>query len=130
MSQTQNLSKANRRKVYLKASDFLLDMAKLVFAGIILTGLVNLDVDKFYLFLFGISLTVTLSLWGYIYCLFVALRPIESYGAGSIIFSNDSGFNNWYNLERHSYAKRRQRGCSSCSWHKINQTNNLYLLTY
>lgn len=66
MNQRQNLSKANRRKVYLKASDFLLDMAKLVFAGIILTGLVNLDVDKIYLFVFGILLTIVLSLWGYL----------------------------------------------------------------
>ena len=66
MNQKQNLSKANRRKVYLKASDFLLDMAKLVFAGIILTGLVNFDIDKIYLFLFGITLTVVLSIWGYV----------------------------------------------------------------
>jgi len=66
MMQKQNLSKANRRKVYLKASDFLLDMAKLVFAGIILTGLVNFDVDKVYLFIFGVSLTIALSIWGYI----------------------------------------------------------------
>jgi len=66
MQQKQNLSKANKRKVYLKASDFLLDMAKLFFAGIILTGLVNFDIDKAYMFAFGIALTVTLSVWGYI----------------------------------------------------------------
>lgn len=66
MNQRHYLSKANKRKVYLKASDFLLDMAKLVFAGIILTGLVNFDFNKIYLFLFGISLTITLSIWGYV----------------------------------------------------------------
>lgn len=66
MNQRHYLSKANKRKVYLKASDFLLDMAKLVFAGIILTGLVNFDFNKTYLFLFGISLTIALSIWGYV----------------------------------------------------------------
>ena len=42
----QNLSKANKRKVYLKASDFMLDQAKLVFAGVILTGIMNLEVKS------------------------------------------------------------------------------------
>ena len=31
MADKQNLSRANKRKVYLKASDFFLDLAKLVF---------------------------------------------------------------------------------------------------
>lgn len=66
MSQGQNLSKANKRKVYLKASDFFLDLAKLVFGGIILTGIVGMDVNKTYLFVIGGIVVVLLALWGYI----------------------------------------------------------------
>ena len=63
---SQNLSKANKRKVYLKASDFFLDLAKLVFGGIILTGIVGMDVNKTYLFLIGGIVVVLLALWGYV----------------------------------------------------------------
>ena len=66
MIQSQNLSKANKRKVYLKASDFFLDLAKLVFGGIILTGIVGMDVNKTYLFLIGGIVVILLALWGYI----------------------------------------------------------------
>ena len=66
MIQGKNLSKANKRKVYLKASDFFLDLAKLVFGGIILTGIVSMDVNKTYLFLIGGIVVVLLALWGYI----------------------------------------------------------------
>ena len=66
MVEKQNLSKANKRKIYLKASDFFLDLAKLVFGGIILTGIVGMDVNKAYLFIIGGIVVVLLALWGYI----------------------------------------------------------------
>lgn len=66
MAQEQHLSKANKRKIYLKASDFFLDLAKLVFGGIILTGIVGMDIDKTYLFIVGGIVVILLSFWGYI----------------------------------------------------------------
>ena len=36
-----------QKAFYLKASDFLLDLAKLVFGGIILTGIIDLDLDNY-----------------------------------------------------------------------------------
>ena len=61
----QALSKDNRRKVYLKASDFFLDLAKLVFAGVILTGIMDWGVDKSLLFIAGAIVTVLLAFFGY-----------------------------------------------------------------
>ena len=64
--QPQRLSNDSRRKVFLKASDFFLDLAKLVFAGIILTGIVDLDVNKVALFIIGSVVTVLLASLGYL----------------------------------------------------------------
>ena len=75
MADKQNLSRANKRKVYLKASDFFLDLAKLVFGGIILTGIVGMDVNKAWLFIVGGIVVVLLALWGYI----MFIRGIKTY---------------------------------------------------
>ena len=50
------LNKENKRKVYLKASDFMLDLAKLVFGGIILTGIMMLRWIKLSSFRWVVSL--------------------------------------------------------------------------
>lgn len=60
------LSKANKRKIYLKASDFLLDLAKLVFGGIILTGIVDIEINKAYLFVFGMAVVIVMCILGYL----------------------------------------------------------------
>ena len=65
MTERQQLSKANRRKVYLKTSDFMLDIAKLVFAGIILTGIMDKDVNDTLLFSLGSLVTFVLCVLGY-----------------------------------------------------------------
>ena len=65
MADKQSLSKANRRKVYLKTSDFLLDIAKLVFAGIILTGIMDTEVNRVLLFTLGSLVTGILCAFGY-----------------------------------------------------------------
>jgi hypothetical protein len=75
MADKQNLSRANKRKVYLKASDFFLDLTKLVFGGIILTGIVGMDVNKAWLFIVGGIVVVLLALWGYI----MFIRGIKTY---------------------------------------------------
>ena len=62
----QNMSRARRRKFYLKASDFLLDMAKLVFGGIILTGIIDMELDKAYLFIVGGIVAAILATWGFV----------------------------------------------------------------
>ena len=66
MADSQGLSRSNKRKVYLKANDFFLDLAKLVFGGIILTGIVGMDVNKAWLFIVGGIVVVLLAFWGYI----------------------------------------------------------------
>ena len=55
-----------QKALYLKVSDFLLDLAKLVFGGIILTGIIDLDLDKVWLFLLGASVAGGLAWWGFV----------------------------------------------------------------
>ena len=54
-----------QKALYLKVSDFLLDLAKLVFGGIILTGIIDLDLDKVWLFLLGASVATIFIWWGF-----------------------------------------------------------------
>lgn len=54
-----------QKALYLKVSDFLLDLAKLVFGGIILTGIIDLDMDKVWLFLLGASVATIFIWWGF-----------------------------------------------------------------
>ena len=48
------LSSTTKKKLYVKGSDFCLDLAKLVFAGVILAGVMDLQLDKALLFITGI----------------------------------------------------------------------------
>lgn len=54
-----------QKALYLKVSDFLLDLAKLVFGGIILTGIIDLDLDKVWLFFLGASVATIFIWWGF-----------------------------------------------------------------
>ena len=54
-----------QKAFYLKVSDFLLDLAKLVFGGIILTGIIDLDLDKVWLFSVGAIVATGLAVWGF-----------------------------------------------------------------
>ena len=58
-------AREQQRAFYLKASDFLLDLAKLVFGGIILTGIIDLDLDKVWLFTAGATVAGIFALWGF-----------------------------------------------------------------
>ena len=60
-----NLSREAKRKLYLKTSDFFLDLAKLVFGGVILTGIMGLNVNKTLLFVVGGTATALLAIFGY-----------------------------------------------------------------
>jgi len=66
MIESQNMSKARKRKFYLKLSDFLLDLAKLIFGGIILTGILDMDFNKPLLFLTGSIVVAILAIWGFV----------------------------------------------------------------
>jgi len=66
MESARNMSKARKRKFYLKLSDFLLDIAKLIFGGIILTGIIDLDIDKALLFITGSVVTAIIAVWGFV----------------------------------------------------------------
>ena len=54
-----------KKAFYLKVSDFLLDLAKLVFGGIILTGIIDLDLEKAWLFSIGAAVAISLAIWGF-----------------------------------------------------------------
>ncbi len=54
-----------QKAFYLKVSDFLLDLAKLVFGGIILTGIIDLDLNKIWLFSVGSIVALALAAWGF-----------------------------------------------------------------
>ena len=58
-------SRERQKAFYLKVSDFLLDLAKLVFGGIILTGIIDLDLDKVWLFSVGAIVAAALASWGF-----------------------------------------------------------------
>ncbi|MBQ8655778.1 MAG: ABC transporter permease [Prevotella sp.] len=60
------MSKARKRKFYLKLSDFLLDLAKLIFGGIILTGIIDLEINKALLFITGSAVATILAVWGFV----------------------------------------------------------------
>ena len=55
-----------QKALYLKVGDFLLDLAKLVFGGIILTGIIDLNLDKVWLFLLGAIVAGGLAWWGFV----------------------------------------------------------------
>ena len=57
--------KEQEKAYYLKLGDFLLDVAKLVFGGIILTGIIDFKLDKVTLFVAGITFVLTFSVWGF-----------------------------------------------------------------
>ena len=59
-------ARERQKALYLKISDFLLDLAKLVFGGIILTGIIDLDLDKVWLFSVGAIVAAGLAWWGFV----------------------------------------------------------------
>lgn len=56
-----------KKEVLLKASDFCLDLAKLIFGGIILSGIIGLNVDKFVLVGVGLLVVIFLIWAGFMF---------------------------------------------------------------
>lgn len=64
-AEQSRIAREQKKEFYMKVSDFLLDLAKLVFGGIILTGIIDLDLDKVWLFSVGAVVASGLSAWGF-----------------------------------------------------------------
>lgn len=58
--------KTSQRALYEEAGKYLLDVSKLIFGGVILAGVVNLDVDKIVLFIVGGTSVVLSAILGFV----------------------------------------------------------------
>ena len=61
------MTKKVRKKFYLEVSKFFLDLAKLVFGGVILAGIMKEDINLAWLLLLGLIATALLVSAGYVY---------------------------------------------------------------
>ena len=61
----KELTKKNRQELYAHASKFFVDIAKLVFAGIILADILKQDVDFWWMLIGGFSVVTVLLLFAY-----------------------------------------------------------------
>ena len=64
MTKRKFISSTTRKKLFIKGSDFCFDLAKLVFAGIIIAGIMGMDFDNYLLVLLGLIVLILLSLTG------------------------------------------------------------------
>ena len=53
-------------KLYLEASRYSLDLSKLIFGGIILSGIMGMQIEKAYLLLVGLIAVILTALFGFI----------------------------------------------------------------
>jgi hypothetical protein len=56
----ERITDAERKEAYKEASRFVLDIAKLVFAGVILGSIMDMDINKG--FVFGVGLIIVICL--------------------------------------------------------------------
>lgn len=55
-----------RKALYEEAGKYLLDVSKLIFGGVILAGVMNLNVDKIVLFIIGTLAVIVTAIIGFI----------------------------------------------------------------
>lgn len=53
-------------KLYLEASRYNLDLSKLIFGGIILSGIMGMQIEKAYLLIVGLIAVILTALFGFI----------------------------------------------------------------
>ena len=71
----ERITPAERKEAYKEASKFVLDLAKLVLAGIILAGIMDMDISKAQLLTIGGTVVAILTVGGaYLY-----YRAIKKY---------------------------------------------------
>lgn len=69
----ERITDAERKEAYKEVSKFVLDIAKLVFAGVILGSIMDMDIDKVFVFGVGIAIVIGLiSLGGFFY--YIAIK--------------------------------------------------------
>ena len=56
-----------KKKLSTELGKFILDITKLVFAGVILTSIIDLTVEKIYLFIFGLTSVILGLIFGFIF---------------------------------------------------------------
>ena len=56
---------AIKKRTILKASDYCLDISKLILAGVVLGGVVDMDINKSYLLIVGTCVVVIFGLFGF-----------------------------------------------------------------
>lgn len=88
----------SRKALYEEAGKYLLDVSKLIFGGVILAGVMNLNVDKLVLFIVGGISVVLSAILGFV--LFKKER--SDYGISGIIWP-DSCWMRWI-LIVHRYS--------------------------
>ena len=54
-----------KKRTILKASDYSLDISKLILAGVVLAGVVDLNINKTYLLISGIAVVTIFCLAGF-----------------------------------------------------------------
>ena len=84
----ERITDAERKEAYKEASRFVLDIAKLVFAGVILGSIMDMDINKGFVFGVGLIIVICLiTLGGLLY--YFAIKKILAYGIFSSIGNND-----------------------------------------
>ena len=61
MKRKKLVSRTTQKRILVKASDFCWDLAKLVFGGIILAGIMDMEINKSYLLVVGSVVLILLS---------------------------------------------------------------------
>jgi len=86
MKRKERITDAEKKEAYKEASKFVLDIAKLVFAGIILGGIMDMDISKAALLSVGGIVAFILTIGG-AYLYYKAIKKYEAYGVFNILRS-------------------------------------------
>lgn len=62
----RSFRKETLSKLYLEASRYSLDLSKLIFGGIILSGIMGMQIEKTYLLIVGLIAVILTALFGFI----------------------------------------------------------------
>lgn len=62
----RSFRKETLSKLYLEASRYSLDLSKLIFGGIILSGIMGMQIEKAYLLIVGLIAVILTALFGFI----------------------------------------------------------------
>ena len=59
------VSRKTRKAIYLEASKYINDLTKLIFGGIILTNILNFNIDKMIIFVSGFIAVISLTAFSF-----------------------------------------------------------------